>query len=214
MGRLTRILFLIGLAWSVAPTIAMAEPYTRDFSVVILFGDTPVGGVTFHFERQGEDLIVLSELEIVEKQGNDIVYQRHENRRELWRDGDIVAFTNEIVENGKRTQITATMIGGRLAVSGPQGTVFAPVGALPGTFWAIDIVERQSIIDVRSGKVLYANTVPIPSVKMKVAGRELIARQFLVAGEVGRNLFYAENNRWLGMRYLGRDARIIDYRPE
>ena len=76
----------------------------------------------------------------------------------------------------KRTQVTAAMIGGRLAVSGPHGTEFAPVGALPGTFWAIDIVERQSIIDVRSGKVLYANTVPIPSVKMKVAGREQIAR--------------------------------------
>ena len=47
-----------------------------------------------------------------------------------------------------------------------------------------------------------------------VAGRELLARQFIMAGEVGRNLFYSEDNRWLGMRYLGRDARMVDYLPE
>jgi len=212
MRRIFWACLLIGLAWTVGQ--AAAEPYTRDFSVTIQFGGTPVGTVAFRFERKGADLIVGSVLEIVEKDGDNVVYERRESRREVWRDGDVVGFTNDIVENGKRSQVTAARIGGRLAVSGPEGTSIAPVGALPGTFWSINVVDRRSIFDVRSGKVLLADTVPIPPVTRVVAGREQLARQFIMAGDVGRNLFYAEDNRWLGMRFLGRDARMVDYLPE
>jgi len=212
MRRLVLGIFLIGLGWAIVP--AMAAPYTRDFALTIRFGGSTVGTIAFRFERKGDVLIVGSELEIVEKDGDVVVYERRESRREVWRDGDVVDFTNDIVENGKRSQVTAARIGGRLAVSGPEGTNFAPVGALPGTFWSIDVVDRRSIFNVRSGQVLLADTVPIPPVKMRVAGREQLARQFIMAGDVGRNLFYAEDNRWLGMRYLGRDARMVDYLPE
>ena len=214
MGRLARVLFLIGLASAVGPAVGSAASYTLDFALAIRFGGVPVGTVAFRFERQGGDLIVGSELEIVERRDGEVIYERRESRREVWRDGDVVKFTNDIVENGKRSRVMAARIGGRLAVSGPAGTNIAPVGVLPGTFWSIDVVDRRSIFDVRSGAVLFADTVQIPPVKMIVAGREQTARQFIMAGDVGRNLFYADDNRWLGMRYLGGDARVVDYLPE
>ncbi len=188
-----------------------SPPFMEDFTLYVHFGDTPVGTVYFQFEQQAGQLIVRSKVDIREKRGNEIVYERTEQRREIWQDGNVLAFTNDIVENGVASQVTAVRIGSRVAVAGPNGTSFAPANSVPATFWSIDIVDRISVYDAQTGDILRAETIRMPPARQRVRGKDVMMQQFLMTGDLTRNLFYTPENQWTGMRYLGRDARMVNY---
>jgi hypothetical protein len=217
---LTRVVLAVLLvaAFAVEPRPAFAMPYTQNFSLSILYGGTPVGIVEYAFSREGDQLIVESRLEIDVKADGVEVYKRTEHRREIWRKGTIVSFSNDIEENDRKSQITAVRIGPRIAVTGPNGTAFGPLGTVPATFWSIDNILRNSVFDVLTGEITVAQTIAIMPVTWTLRGKEVRVHQFLMSADLegsrSRNLFYAADSRWIGMRYLGPDARIVDYRPE
>ncbi|MCP4328526.1 MAG: hypothetical protein GY791_08845 [Alphaproteobacteria bacterium] len=203
---------LLLLVFAVVPSrLVVATPYTENFTLYIHFGETPVGTVEFQFEQQAGQLTVHSKLSILESKGDEVVYERTERRREIWQDGKVLAFTNDIVENGTASQVTAIRIGSRVAITGPNGTAFAPANSVPATFWSIDTVNRFSVYDVQTGDVLLAETIRMPAASQRIRGQNVKMQQFLVTGDLTRNLFYTPDNQWAGMRYLGRDARLVNY---
>ncbi len=191
---------------------ADAAPYARDSSLTIYFAGQPVGTLVFSFTMQNDRLIALSELKIEEKKDKKVVYARHERRREVWDGQALIEFTNDIVENGQYRQVTATRIGKRLAISGPDGTKFDIPETVPATFWSTDLVRRQRIFDVATGRIYYAEAADMPPVELSVGSIRIKARQFLITGGISRNLFYDPDNRLIGMRHLGKDGRLVDYR--
>jgi len=193
---------------------AQAQAYLEKNLLAIYFGDKLVGSVVFDFETSGDDLVAHSRVVIKEKDGETVIYARREQRREVWRDGTLIAFSNDIEENGARWQVSAVPIGDKLAVTGPAGTTFLVREAVPATHWSVDLNRRQAIFDVRTGQRYYAETIGLPGVAMTVDGKKQTVRQYLMTGDINRNLFYRDDGRWLGMHYLGEDARMVRYRAE
>ena len=190
------------------------KPFTGPNQLIVYFADKTVGSVVFEFEEDGDALIVASRLMIEEKDGEKVLYSRREERREVWRAGKFESFTNKVQEGERSYNVSGVAIGGRLAVSGPNGTVFAPKDAIPTTYWHIPDNRHAGIVNVLTGAVGSGDVVELPPVPVRVNGEEIQARHFLMTGFLNRSLYYGPENRWLGMRHLGADGRMVEFRPE
>lgn len=194
MFRLRRTILLLTfttLIWGGAATASVWPNGT--FQHVIKheeYGD--IGTHTVTFKNNGEDLIVETKTRIKVK----VLfwgYHFEADRKEVWRDGRLIAYEGFTNEDGETFTVVAHADGNKLMIDGPAGRVEAPGTIFPTHPWNPKIVEHDLLMSTKTGELKKVKITAVGEEPIKVGGQYIKARKYLMSGDLRRELWFDKN---------------------
>ena len=143
---------IAALASFVAGGPAFAARQVYEYRVIhATYGD--IGTYTNVVDRTGDEVRVDSELHVAVRILGIVVFRQEARRSEYWRHDQLVAFDGVTVTNGDKLEIRGEARDGGFAVSTPAGTVLAPANIHPSNPWSSMILNADTMMSTRTGKV-------------------------------------------------------------
>jgi Domain of unknown function (DUF6134) len=185
-------------------------PQNLEFDVVHESG--VVGRHRITFRRDGDKLVVHSELAIKLKVLFFIVYRYQHTREEVWRDGKLIAFASTADDDGTPYDITGQARADGLHVTSGKESWILPADCLPASYWNISMVTGKGpLVDAQSGNMLDVKVVKVGQETIKADGKKIVATHYRLAAERPRHVWYDATGRWVKMRTIGRDGSAVEW---
>jgi hypothetical protein len=172
-----------------------------------------IGTHVMRFRRDGDTLTVESRVDVEVRFAFVTLYRYAGRRREVWRDGTLVAFDSETDDDGKAISVRVRPAADGLLAEGSKGRSAHPPSAVPFTLWNRAIVEGRPLFDAEDGKPLKAAAQPLGA-SPPPGAQAAAAQRFRLTGDVDHEFWYAERGVLAGLRLTGRDGSIVEYRAE
>ena len=196
---------------SAAPPISVPEEDRLSFAV--WREGSRIGTHVMRFRRGGGALTVESRVDVEVKFAFLTLYRYAGLRREVWRDGALVAFDSETDDDGRTISVRVRPAAGGLLAEGSEGNFPHPSSAIPFTLWNRAIVEGRPLFDPEDGKPVRVEAEPL-GVSPPPGAATAAAHRFRLTGDVDHELWYTGPGVLAGLRLTGRDGSIIEYRRE
>jgi len=138
------------------------------------------------------------------------VYEFQQDVRETWRDRRLVRFAAQANDNGARHAIELSPSAGRslLVVDGKRTEVPAEIAS--STLWHPFMLKRPLLFDTLHGDVHAIKLRDEGEVILRVGGRDMPARLYVLTGDIRRKLWYATSgDQLLRMAMTVRDGSEV-----
>jgi hypothetical protein len=189
---------LLGLLGLIAlPAAAATDSY--DFTIVC--NGMPVGRHSVQIvsdEDGGAEVTVDIALDVT-LAGLTLYRYRHSSH-ETWQHGRLVALRSDTDDDGEALHVTVrSAADGQLLIEGQKGDRPLPPDVIPTSYWNPELVNRHTLLDSQSGRLLNVAVTP------------LLDGRYQVSGDLRLQIDYRQG-RWSGLHfsYFGAD---IDYQP-
>ncbi|MFO1070189.1 MAG: DUF6134 family protein [Geminicoccaceae bacterium] len=171
---------------------------------------SPIGWHRILLRRDGDRIDTEIEIDLAVKLAFVTLYSYRHRNREQWSGDRLVGFASETDDNGEPFRVEARAEGERIAVNGAAGTVEAPLGTAPTTWWSRRFVEPGRWIDTQKGGLLSSSVEAAGRDRIVAAGRMTEADRFVVSGDLDLELWYA-GDRWAKLAFAASDGSRIEY---
>ena len=205
---LASVVFLLSLFVASAPSFACGPPpveravYRVDHET---FGN--IGRQVLTFSCSGDRLVVDTTVDVAVRTLLFTLYHQEAHYREVWEGDRLVRFESHTDDNGRVLAVSARAVGERIVIDGPNGHSEAPLMAVPDHPWNHDVVGRTLLFDPVDGTFRRVEVTDAGEVPVEVGGRQIMARKYLVSGDLEVELWYDENGGWVKWRmHDGRGA--------
>lgn len=186
-----------------------AESGTANY--VVKRNGNPIGTLRIDFKRDGKRLVATSDYSIKVKLMAIVLYRYHKHMVETYEDGRLVAYAADIDDNGSKSQVRVTRTDDALAIVHPKGTLTAPLGLYPSTYWPPATVEQTRLIDSSDGVLMNVRTSGAAMEPLTIDERTLSTKRYAMSGDAERDLWYdAGTGAWLKMKMTGSDGSVIE----
>jgi hypothetical protein len=200
-----RTLTLAALALPVLVSAAHAEvPPGKYVYQVVHSSYGKIGTHTITLAKQGAQTIATTALRLRVKILLVTAHRENADRREVWQDGRLVAYSSTTVENGKTIKVTAKAAGDKLAINGPKGANTAPGNTHTTNPWNVGIVKVATVMDSKTGEVK-------PVARVEAQGSETV-RTENEAVKATKYLFRTDTRRFLWFDANGRLVKFQVFR--
>ena len=118
--------------------------------------NTPIGYHKFDFKREGQNLIIDSEIKFkITKLGIDL-YQYYAAGQERYNDGIFSGFSSETNQNKKKKYVNISIdkMDKNLVIDGSSYKGKADKDFIIGTWWNHEIVQKKAQISAVSGRII------------------------------------------------------------
>ena len=118
--------------------------------------NTPIGYHKFDFKREGQNLIIDSEIKFkITKLGIDL-YQYYATGQERYNDGVFSGFSSETNQNKKEKYVNISIdkMDKNLVIDGSSYKGKADKDFIIGTWWNHEIVQKKAQISAVSGRII------------------------------------------------------------
>jgi len=198
----------------VSAAIAAADgPADQVQTYTILRNDSPIGTQSVRFQNVGERLIIQYRIRIRVDVLFVNAYSYDMDAREDWRGDRLERMTVETDKNGEELTTEASISGGALAVRGSEGSMRAPLGAIPaGPF--VNALDRHPshVIDAETGEVIPVEFSGPRRVTLRIGERSWQALRYRMTGERESTLWYREDGVLIRQRLVAEDDSVIEFR--
>ncbi len=113
-----------------------------------------IGTHIFFFEKSGEQLHVMSEINFKIEKFGVVLYKYHVKGTEFYKDGKLVKFNSKTNQNGKEKYVNMELENGQHIIDGSSYQGKAPIDYLLGTWWNHNIVKAKAQISAVSGRII------------------------------------------------------------
>ena len=190
--------------------LAQAAPPTLEFDIA-RNGDV-VGHHRVTFRREGDRLIVHSELEIEVEVLFLTVYRYQQTREEVWRNDKLIALVSTADDDGTRREIKGAAGPDGMTVTSGKDRWTLPPESVPASFWNISMVTGKGpLVDSLSGRILDHGVVKLGHETVRAGGRDIVATRYRLKAKRPRDVWYDASGRWVKMRTTGRDGSIAEW---
>lgn len=213
---MTRRTLLAGMAGGTASILggvpAMAQQARREFAIIR--GESDIGRHRIALSRQGNEVSVDIDVEIVVRVLGIAAYRYEMTNRELWRDGLLIEGDSQVNDDGTRKRVISRREGGTLMVESPDFTGPAPDRVATTTYFTTDFLDRAPWLSTDSGELFEVRASRVgPSEVDTPQGRVACTRWRVTnGGEFHVNLDYDERGEWMSVRFDARGT-VARYRP-
>ena len=123
---------------------------------------------------------------------------------EVWRDGRLTEFRRSSTQPGGEETVTvsARAIGDKLVVNGPAGKVAAPGDVLSSHPWNPGILTQHRLMSTRDGTLKKVHVTPAGEEALTAGGSRVLARKYVMNGDLTRELWYDEHGLCLQVRLI------------
>jgi len=156
MFRIYRNLILIFFLLVTTNTNAHVEHY-KDLKRIefdIFRNNKHIGQHIFSFKKDGNQLVVQSEINFQIKKLGVVLYKYHVKGTEYFENGELVKFNSKTNQNGKEKYVNIKLEDENLVIDGSSFKGKVPTNYLLGTWWNHGLVEAEAQISAVSGRII------------------------------------------------------------
>ena len=211
--RMYRSFCLLILLLLAAPVHADAplSAQTDKAEFVVKRNGNPIGTLKIDFKRDGNRLIATSIYSIKVKLLAIVLYRYDKRMVETYENGQLVAYETDIDDNGTEVQVRVTRQDDALKIIHPKGSLIAPLGLYPSTYWPPATVEQTQMIDSSEGVLMKVKMTALETEDLSIDGKTLRAKRYKMSGDALRDLWYdAQSSAWLKMKLKSSDDSTIE----
>mgnify|MGYP000439326985 CR=1 FL=1 len=204
-------IFLTFLVLILPPAVHAQTAPDGKVDYVVKRNGEKIGALKMEFRQEGNRLVVTSDYGIQIRLMSIVLYRYDKRMTETYEDGRLVGYAAKIDDNGGKSSVSAVPDGDGLTIMHRAGTVNAPPGLYPSTYWPPETVNQTRLIDSSDGVLVDVKTEPVAEENLKVDGRTLKAKRYRMTGDLERDLWYAaDGGEWLKMRMKASDGSVIE----
>ncbi|HVG82109.1 MAG TPA: DUF6134 family protein [Methylomirabilota bacterium] len=201
---------LVAAGFLAASAVQAADLKDGTTSFKVIREGDQIGTHTVTARHEGGDLVLDIAVDIKVKVAFITAYRYEQTRREVWRDGKLIAFESDTNDDGKKAKTSGKLEGDMLVVTGPGGTHKVRPDIIPNSWWNPDLAKQSELLSTFDSTVL--------KVKVEDAGEESVetstgpvkAHRYVLTGEAEREVWYDAEGRWVHMR-TGRGGTPVDW---
>jgi hypothetical protein len=168
----------------------------------------PFGQHTVTVSRAGDQLRVRTRAALSVRAGPLTLFHYEQSCDETWQAGQLAGLSCSTLRDGRRTQVRAARAGEQLRVSGAEGEVTFPLGALPTSWWTKPPTNVSSMINTENGTRLPIRVIDLGREMFETNGGRISADHIRVQGSLTVDLWYDESGRWVGCAFSSHGQRI------
>ena len=169
-----------------------------------------VGEHRVSFSREGEDLVVSVDNLITVEIFFITAFRFQAERREVWRDGRMIAYDSRTHDDGTDILVSARLEGEKLVIDGPEGRIEAPAGTFPTHPWNPAFLGQSLVMDTKTGRLLNIETVEAGRETIEAGGRLIRARKHRITGDTRREIWFDEAGNLVQLR-LYTDGKAVTF---
>ncbi|MBY9067406.1 DUF6134 family protein [Hyphomonas sp. WL0036] len=175
----------------------------------VLRKGNPFGTHSVSFEvGPGNALIAKTNVSLKAGLGPLTVFRYNLTARETWRDGQLIAVSGEVNDDGKKESMAATLENGRLKVQGSGFDGSAPADAIPGSNWNIAQIRTDEWLSTENGEILDVSVTKLGRETIEAAGQSIEAERYRVVSDLTADIWYDKRGRWVKLAFEARGQQI------
>ena len=193
-----------------APAVHAADLKDGTTSFKVIREGDQIGTHTVTARHEGGDLVLDIAVDIKVKVAFITAYRYEQTRREVWRDGKLIAFESDTNDDGKKAKTSGKLEGDMLVVTGPDGTQKVRPDIIPNSWWNPDLAKQSELLSTFDSKILKVKIEDAGEESVDTAGGPVKAHRYVLSGEAEREVWYDAEGRWVHMR-TGRGGTPVDW---
>ena len=195
------------------PEIDPLALYGGDVVFDVYRKGSKVGEHRAKFARQGDDLTVTTHFDLAVDVLFFTAYKFDYDSTEVWRKGQLQAVSVNVDDNGKVSSVKAKMEDGLFKIEGPRGAFIASSWVFPTNHWNRGQANSKTILNTLTGGLAQVTIINRGIQRVETAQGSVDADHFEYTGDLhDTHVWYDAQNRWVKMRFKGRDGSVIEYR--
>ena len=179
----------------------------------IYLNDTKVGqqGVTITATETGEKVVIESEFTIKVLFVNVFSYQH--TAREDWRDSCLNSIESNTKETGDNFFVASKKTNQGLSITSNSGTADLQGCVRSFAYWDLARLDSEKLLNGQTGKYVPATLVANGEENFLLDNKEIRASRYTLTAENSDiNLWYDQNQNWVGLTTLVNGGRTLSYR--
>ncbi len=205
--------FALILAPSSHADVSALDIYGDEIRFEIVRNEEIIGTHISRFEKDRDDLVVSSRLDMKISFLFFPVYSFEYQSRGVWRSGQLSKLTIAARDGSDRFKIEAEEIPGGMRISGPSGIQLVTGPLIPTNHWNAAVLEERRVLNTLTGNVNEVVILDRGMERIPVSGGVLMANRFDYTGDLtDTSVWYDARGRWVGLQFKGRDGSLITYR--
>jgi hypothetical protein len=202
---------LLGLALAAAaPATRAADLADGTYAFKVFREGDPIGSHTVTARHEGGDLVLDIAVDIKVKVAFITAYRYEQTRREVWREGRLIAFESDTNDDGKKAKTSGKLEGDMLVVTGPDGTQKVRPDIISNSWWNPDLAKQSELLNTFDSKLLKVKIEDAGEESVETAKGPVKAHRYAIAGDLEREVWYDAEGRWVHMR-TGRGGTPVDW---
>jgi hypothetical protein len=161
----------------------------------------PVGTLTNIIETKDTTVKVEARTRILVKMGFLTLFRHHNDRREVWCGGRLVAYESYTEENSEVTRVKGQAVGDRFILQRGNTMIEGSAGIFPTNPWSRKILNTTEIISPVKGSVQRVNVVANGSKPIRLGDRETLVDHFAMTGDKKIDAWYDRNGTLVRFTY-------------
>jgi hypothetical protein len=193
---------LLSVLATTGPVPVRAASTDSTLNHVIYCNGQPIGSSVMRFQREGDELVVETDVSAKVQAGPLTLFTYRHTGREVWRGNSLVALDTETDDNGRRMTVTGYASADGFHVSGVDGSAVVSPEIRPTSYWREDTMRQGRLLDTENGRVLKVTATLLGS----DAGD---TREYRLSGQIKHELQLSyEGDRLVAARFQKLGAEI------
>lgn len=165
------------------------------------------------FTRTGEDLRVDVRMNLAVDVLFITAYKFDYEATEIWRDGQLIAASSTVNDNGKIAKTAARLEDGVFKVDGPRGAFLASDWVFPTNHWHRGQANSGTLLNTLNGRLVRVDVAHRGIDAVATAQGSVDAEHLEYTGQLrDTEVWYDADNRWVKMRFKAKDGSYIEHR--
>ncbi|MEO0465769.1 MAG: DUF6134 family protein [Pseudomonadota bacterium] len=161
-------------------------------------------------EAENGDLLVETEVRLRAGLGPITLFRYRLETEERWRDGQLIALSGDVNDDGSKESVTAVSESGQLVIDGDGFSGSLDLGILPASHWNVGQTKVEQLLSSENGEILDVAVLPQGRETITVDGETVEANKFLMDSDIDVSLWYDDSGRWLKLSFEAR-GQAIEY---
>lgn len=190
---------------------AQGATATRRFRAYL--GSSKAGTQIISVSRDGQNVVVTNQTDLVARLLGIPVYRYKLNSREVWRDGMIQAINATGTDNGRAHFVNATRTSGGLQVDGSKYKGLVSGNPTTSSFVHSNLINQKTWVSTQTGQPLSVNVAKRGATTFPLPTGSVPCTHYHFSGKLKYpvDAYFAQNGDLLGYMFeiKGQRARII-----
>lgn len=192
------------------PRVELAVfPQPGKLNYAVMRDGSKIGSQTVEFQRNGDQLLVLTNVRIEVSLLGITLYRFVHRSEEEWKAGELARLTSNTDDDGDKRAVDLRLVDGKLKGTYNGQAKEFPLGMIPATFWHPDSMKQTRLLDQVKARNRQITVKDLGTDTISIQGKQIEARHYSVNGQIKREIWYGPEGRLEKLEFEGKDGSNI-----
>jgi len=194
------------------PSFLKASDVDREWKFRVFLDDKEIGFHHFYLDQEGVTKRLRSVADFEYKLMFVTLYEYEHENNETWNGDCLHQIESSTDANGQPFAVNGSRGNGAFTVSGEKGQAELPECIMTFAYWNPAFLKEDRLLNSQNGEFLEVNvSEPVREERMIQGQLRPSYRYKLVAKDLKLDLWYSEDDQWLGLESEARGGRTLRY---